>query len=123
MQTRIHELTEFIEKYGIDFLNDGTKKRILRALNEGNDKLASEILNSIDKEWIDRTKEIQRFYILTDFVNNISEKQIVQPIYKSCYIDSPNPNMTHIPTLKRIKSKEYCFSDPEMRLEDFGIEK
>ena len=114
MQKRTEELAKFIEDYGIDFLGDGTKKGIVDALKNGNDRLALQILKSIDKNWMDRAKEIHTIYLFTDYLRwDYEEKAPIKaPIYKTSYLGSPNPNLNNIPVLRRIRSKEFYSYDP-----------
>lgn len=107
MQNRIKKLKDFVEEYGIDFLGDGTKDRIVSSLEKGDKKLALEILGSIDSEWIERTKEIQKFLIFTDMQKGLEkEGKIINPFFKANYIDSIELETEHIPTLRRVVTRE-----------------
>ena len=107
MQTRIEKLKDFVEEYGVDFLEDGTKKRIISSLENGDKKLALEILGSIDSEWIERTKETKKFLVFTDMQKELADEgKIVNPFYKANYIDSVELKTEHIPTLRRVVTRE-----------------
>lgn len=107
MDKRIAKLKRFIDKYGEDFLEDGTKTRIVNSLENGNKSLALEILNSMNDEWLIRTKELGRFLIFTDTTYRLPKgKQSNEPFYKANYIDSLELQTEHIPTLRRIILRE-----------------
>lgn len=117
MNEKTKELIEFIVEYGQDVLGDGTKSVVVESLKNGNDELALEILKSIDKQWIARAKEIHKFYFFTDYLKrDFDGNPIVRPIYSSCYIDSQRLQTQRVPTLKRIRSKDFCFYDPDINI-------
>lgn len=108
MEERIQELQNFIEKFGIDFLEDGTKAKIIESLKSGDTKVALEILNSIDSKWIDRTKEIGKFLIFSDLKKwTLGESRSQLPFFKANYIDSLELKTMHIPTLRRVVIRDY----------------
>lgn len=106
MQERIKELADFIKKYGEDYLQDGTKTRIVSSIENGNMKMTLDILDVLNKEWIDRTKELGKFFIFTDYKNpSIFDEQPVKPHFKANYIDSANLRLKKIPVLRDVKVK------------------
>lgn len=106
MDEKRTKLKEFILKYGCDFLDDGTKDRIVKKIDSNDDKLILEILQVIDKDWIKRVEEMGKFYVFTDNEHQDSEgKRIVKPFMKANYIDSHNPNETHIPVLRMVEPR------------------
>ena len=52
MKNKIQKLKKFIEKFGVDFLKDGTKAEIIKQLDSGDAKFALEILETMDFNWI-----------------------------------------------------------------------
>ena len=106
MDKRIDKLANFIEQYAEEYLEYETKKDILKRLNEGDEKLALEIMSSMDRAWIDRTREIRKFRIFTDCRKvhaaagtNTNKKNCYQTSYMDEYSNSSENN---IPTLKYI---------------------
>lgn len=105
---QIDRLINFIDEYAKDFLEDGTKSKIIKQLETGDSYLALEIMNAIDKQWIDRVKEIKTFYVFTDNERKNKNGEIVKkPYYKADYIDSANLNINKIPTLRRVAPRNF----------------
>lgn len=105
---QIDRLINFIDEYAKDFLEDGTKRKIIEKLESGDSYLALEIMNAIDKDWIDRVKEIKTFYVFTDNeIKNQHGEIVKKPYYKANYIDSANFDMTRIPTLRRVEPRNF----------------
>ena len=102
MKNRIEKLKLFIQEYGEDFLEDGTKVKTIQALNNEDTELALEILNAIEKEWLQRAKEIKKFLMFTDYTKGDNNKEY----YMANYIDSLELNEKHIPVLRRIIQRE-----------------
>ena len=102
MKSRIEKLNFFIQEYGEDFLEDGTKARIVQALNNEDTELALEILNTIEKEWIQRAKETKKILMFTDYTKGNSNKEY----YLANYIDSLELKEKHIPVLRRVIQRE-----------------
>ena len=111
MNNKIERLKIFIQEYGEDFLEDGSKAKIIQALNKEDAKLAIEILNAIEKEWLQRVKEIKKFLIFTDYTNGSSNREY----YRMDYIDSLELKQNHIPVLRKVIQREHdqnkCYID------------
>ena len=99
MSKRMVKLVEFIDKYGEDYLQDGTKNRIIKSLENGDIKLALDILDSVDDDWLKRTKEIEKFLIFSDWQNISGD---TQPFFRANYMDLQSMEKIHIPTLRRV---------------------
>ena len=106
MQERMEALINFIDKYGEEYLSDGTKEKVIDSLKNGNKEIALELLDSMDVEWIKRTKDLEKFYIFTDWEKFDSEHETLKPYFKANYIDSSNGNISHIPVLRKIKPRQ-----------------
>lgn len=110
MQREMDALIGFIETYAEDYLEDGTKKYIIEELKSGNMNLALELMKSMNEKWIERTKEVNKFYLFTDTVKFDSKGNFFKKTYyRSSYIDSLDPNNTHIPTLRKVKPSEITY--------------
>lgn len=104
MQRKIDALINFMDLYADDYLEDGTKEKVIENLKNGDNNLALELINCMNKQWIERTKEVEKFYIFTDSVKCNSNGEVLKKIYyKTSYIDSLDPNNTHIPALRKVK--------------------
>lgn len=103
MNYKIENLKNFIQEYGEDFLEDGTKSEVIQALSQGNAQLALEILNSMEKQWLQRVKEIKRFLIFTDYTKGNSNREY----YRMDYIDSLELEQNYIPVLRKVIQREY----------------
>ena len=108
MDKRIEQLIEFVEKYGVDFLEDGTKKNIINELKNENTSLFSELVECMNNEWIDRVKEINKFYVFTDCKKVLmnDKKENSEPYYKAGYIDSVQDKMNKIPIIRKVIIRE-----------------
>ena len=108
MKSRLERLTDFIKEYAEDYLGDGTKNRIIKALEDGDNNLAVEILKSMNREWIKRAKELKKFYIFSEWkkVHNGNNEPIKKTFYQANYIDSAKEHLNKIPTLRRICPRE-----------------
>lgn len=107
MQREIDALINFIELYADDYLEDGTKENVIESLKNGNTNLALELVKCMNREWVERTKEVEKFYLFTDSVKCDSHSEALKkPYYRSSYIDSLDPNNTHIPALRKVKPYE-----------------
>jgi len=113
MEEKIEKLKNFIEKYGEDFLSDGTKAEIVKSIEEGDDKLILEILQVMDKDWIARTKEVGKFFIFTDHYEQRDKNGylIRKPFILANYIDSSNSGERKIPTLRKVKPRIRAYRD------------
>ena len=107
MDEKIEKLKKFIEKYGQDFLDDGTKAEIVESIDEGDDKLILEILQVMDKDWMSRTKEVGKFFIFTDHCEERDKKGflICKPYMLANYMDSNLSGERRIPTLRKVKPR------------------
>lgn len=120
MQERVKELIDFIKKYGEDYLQDGTKNRVVRLIESGNEKTVLNILNVLSKEWIDRTKELGKFFIFTDYRNpSMLDTKELKPHFKASYIDSLNLKLINIPVLRDVKVRTNQL--PDNRLTEWEI--
>lgn len=106
MKPGLNRLVDFISEYGREFLNDGTKKRIIDSLNEGDLQTASEVVNSMDENWTKRTKELGMFYIFTDTLRTKDEKS-KDIHFVANYIDTCEPRLSHIPVLRDVRIREF----------------
>lgn len=106
MQEIFGTMIKFIDKYAEDFLEDGTKDIIINNLKKGDSNLALELLESVNKTWIKRTKEVGKFYLFTDSMEfDLNGNYLKKPFYKTSYIDSLDPNNSHIPALRKIEPR------------------
>ena len=105
MEEKRIKLKKFIEKYGEDFLEDGTKDILLEGIDQKDDKLILELLKVMDKDWISRTKEIGKFLIFTDHRDQMDKngRLIDKTVMYANYIDSNLTKEYRIPTLRQIK--------------------
>lgn len=63
-----------------------------------------DILDVLSKEWIDRTKEVGKFLIFTEYERpSIFDGTKQKPHFKANYIDSLNEKLTNIPVLRDVK--------------------
>lgn len=106
MQEIFGTMIKFIDKYAEDFLEDGTKDIIINNLKKGDSNLALELLESVNKTWIKRTEEVGKFYLFTDSMEfDFNGNYLKKPFYKASYIDSLDPNNSHIPALRKIEPR------------------
>lgn len=119
MDEKRTKLKKFFEKYGYNFLEDGTKEKIIRNIEAGNDKLILEILEVIDQDWIARTKEVGRFFVFTDCCVEDSKGNILRkPYMKASYMDNNSSKTQKIPTIRRVVPRyrsPYDFDDFDYR--------
>ena len=112
MEEKRTKLKEFILKYGYDFLNDGTKDKIIKKIDAGDEEILWEILQAVDADWMKRVKELGKFGIFTDMeAQDAKGKRIKKPFMKANYIDSANSNETQIPVLRRVKPRNKGYYD------------
>lgn len=110
--SKIERLRNFVEEYAVDFLRMGTKKAIIDSLDNNDLKLACEILDCMDKDFIKRTKEIGMFLVFEDYEGiNKKGERITKPYYKANYIDSREYEQENIPTLRYVKAKNRALID------------
>lgn len=106
MKLRIQELIDFINDYGKEYLEDGTKASVIKELQSGNMQATLEILESIDRRWMNRTREIGMFYIFTDWQKvNTSSEENLKPFYRTSYFDFSNDSQRHIPVLRKVNPR------------------
>ena len=107
MNKIVEKLVQFIEKYGEDYLNDGSKKTVLQRLKDGDERLALDIMKSMSPEWVERAKEIGSFRIFTDNValGFIEASSFNKPYYTTSFMDNFKDEKD-IPTLKYIIPKK-----------------
>lgn len=103
MKEKINKLRKFVEKYAEDYLNDGTKDKIIEELDSKNIKTVIKIMNSIDKEWINEVKKVGKFRVFTDF--NYNDLKGRKERYQANYTDSLNPKESHVPTLRIVETR------------------
>jgi hypothetical protein len=65
--TKKETIYKFFEKYGIDFIEDGSKEKILKQLLLANDEELYNILKPITPEWKERVEDLGYFRIFTDY--------------------------------------------------------
>ena len=112
MDKRVENLKKFVSDYGYDYLNDGTKAKILRKIENGDSEIINEILQAIDSKWVNRVKEIGRFNIFSDGVAmDENLRRIRKPYVKANYMDSLATHETQIPVLRRIRPKDEIYYD------------
>ena len=103
---KMNKLITFVEEYAFDYQGTGKKESILENLKNKDLNLAIEILNSMDKGWIDRTKELQYFLVFDEYEEKDQNgEKITKPFYRTDYIDSLEFNERHIPTLRYVKPR------------------
>lgn len=68
MHSEIDVLKNFIEEYGQDFCEDGTKEKIIESLDKGDVKLALEILDAMERDWIKKAIKKGKFLMFTDYI-------------------------------------------------------
>ena len=101
---KIEKLIDFINEYAEDFLQDGTKDYVIGKLKCGDMKFALDIMNCMDKEWVERTKEIKKFYLFTDAVKFDPNGNLLRkPYYRSNFIDSMEKGEYNVPTLREVR--------------------
>ena len=112
MEEKMNKLKDFIQKYGCDLLEDGTKEKILHKIEEGDKELAFEILQAMDKDWISRTRELGKFFIFTDYSDKDRNGQkISSPVMFTNYMDLNCSSEKKIPVLRRIQPRVKYYFD------------
>lgn len=101
---KMKKLIDFIEEYAEEFLEDGTKEYVIQKLKNGDTQFAVDLMNCMDKEWVERTKEIKKFYLLTDAARFDQKGNLLRkPYYGSSYLDSLQSGESHVPTLREVR--------------------
>ena len=107
MQQRIEKLINFIDEYAEDYLSDGTKERIIKELKAGDTGLAIDIVKVMDKEWVDRVKEMKKFCLFTDTIQkDFYGETVKNPYYKANYMDLSSAGLMHVPTLRKVQPRD-----------------
>ncbi len=119
MEEKITKLKEFILEYGYDFSNDGTKDKIIKKIEAGDEKILLEILQAINTDWIKRVKEVGKFGIFTDSEAQDAKGNVIKESFmKANYIDSVRTKESQIPVLRRVEPRNRGYYDV---LDDFEL--
>ena len=107
LDKRIEEIRNFINTYAEDYLTDGTKARIIAALEKNNQTLALDLISAMDEEWVKKVKETGSFRLFDNPIPvSITQQNSFKPYFKATYMDEAYSNKSNIPVLKHISARQ-----------------
>ena len=102
MNKRKERLLEFVRQYGEDFLEFPEKDSLIKRINN-DDKLVNDLIQAIDKKWVDRVLEIGKFVTFLDYRHNYRNYAGNQrEFYSAGYIDDGQTGERRIPLLRHV---------------------
>lgn len=118
MSLKKERLLEFIKKYGEDFLEYPEKDRLIKRLEKADDDFTINLIQSLDKQWVERVMRVGRFVTFADYIRPSRRiAGIPNDFYSAGYIDNGNTGERRIPVLRHVivrdrersyrKDKEY----------------
>ena len=105
MQMEMDYVINFIDKYGEDYLEDGTKEVVLTKLRNGDIELLIEIMNAIDHEWVSKVEEQKKFRLFREMQKNSNDAH-KKGYCRSSYMDCFGTGESDIPALRYVVPME-----------------
>ena len=99
---KIKKMVSFFNEFALDYLEDGTKNKLIQEIEKGNPKTILEIMKPMTPEWKKRVEELGYFRVFTDYRNKLSSED--HDCYNVTFMDSSKSQ--HIPTLKKVVIRE-----------------
>ena len=99
---KIKKIVGFFNNYAMDFLEDGTKNKLIQEIEKGDPETVLEIMKPMTPEWKKRVEELGYFRVFTEYRNKMRLDQ--KNGFDVSYMDSPKLN--NIPTLKKVIVRE-----------------